>query len=87
MNATEYVYVLSGDYTLQPKHREKLDHIVQETGLSNEAAQKIIDLHVEITEEYSTAICLAYEEAIKNIKKIVVAGMVVTAIVVFALLN
>lgn len=60
MNTSEYKYNLPEDYTMKEKHRKKLDEIVAEAGMSNELAQKFIDLHVEITEEYVEEIEAAY---------------------------
>lgn len=47
-----YTYTLPEGYTMEPKFREKLDALVYEAGLSNELAQKFIDLHIELTEDF-----------------------------------
>lgn len=66
MDPSKYVYKLPEDYEMKPEHREKLDDLVVKCQLTNEEAQELIDLHVELVEEYA-----------KEMKK-VTGGVVVT---------
>jgi ferritin-like metal-binding protein YciE len=52
MKAQEYTYTLPEGYTMEPQFREKLDLLVEEAQLPNELAQKFIDLHIELTEDF-----------------------------------
>lgn len=51
----DYVYKLPEDYVLEPKMRRKLDVFVGNANLTNVQAQKMVDLHVELVEEYAAA--------------------------------
>lgn len=53
MEVSEYTYKLPDDYEMKPKHREKLDRLVTRFKLTNAEAQKAVDLHVELVEEYA----------------------------------
>lgn len=52
MTAQKYTYSLPEDYILEPQFREKLDMLVEEAQMSNELAQKFVDLHIELTEDF-----------------------------------
>lgn len=62
MYAKYYTYKLPEDYTLKQETRLKLDALVNKTGLSNEDAQRFVDIHVELTEDYASVM----EEAMKG---------------------
>lgn len=47
----DFVYHLPDDYIIKPHHRERLDKIMGELNATEEQAQEVIDLHVEIVEE------------------------------------
>lgn len=49
----DYQYKLPEGYTMDITLREKLDKLVVDTGLTEAEAQKFIDLHVELTEDYA----------------------------------
>lgn len=48
-----YEYQLPEGYIMAPELREKLDNLVAEAVMSNEMAQKFVDLHVALTEDYA----------------------------------
>lgn len=62
MDAKDYKYNLPEDYELKPKHRAKIDALVEKAGMSNELAQEFIDLHVEITEEFAAELEAAHSQ-------------------------
>lgn len=53
MEPEDYTYKLPSDYTMKPEHRAKLDKFVREYSLTNDEAQGLVDLHVELVEEYA----------------------------------
>ena len=52
-DALGYTYNLPDDYTMKYKHRSEIDNLVVEQNLTNEEAQRWIDLHVELVEEFA----------------------------------
>lgn len=52
MKVSEYNYKLPEDYTIKPKTRKWLDKYATKHGLSNRDMQEIIDVHIELTEEF-----------------------------------
>jgi len=52
MQPKDYTYKLPDDYTMDPELRAKLDALVADTDLSNAEAQRFVDLHVELTEDF-----------------------------------
>lgn len=52
MEVSEYIYKLPEDYTIKPKTRKWLDKYAAKHRLSNHDMQEIIDVHVELTEEF-----------------------------------
>lgn len=56
MQSRIYKYKLPEGYSLKPEHRDKLDKLVYGCYLSNPEAQAFLDLHVELMEEYATAL-------------------------------
>lgn len=52
MTPAEYTYTLPDGYTLEQPFRGKLDALVEEAVMSNELAQKFVDLHIELTEDF-----------------------------------
>lgn len=58
MSPKDFVYDLPEDYVLSNERREKLDSLMEELNVTDNAlAQKLIDFHVEIVEEVAEA-CL-----------------------------
>jgi hypothetical protein len=53
MEPEKYIYELPDDYTMKFVHRVKIDKLVKEQNLTNEEAQRWIDLHVELVEEFA----------------------------------
>lgn len=49
-----YIYRLPDDYEIRPEDRLKLDNFARKYGLSNEAMQEAVNLHVELTEDFVT---------------------------------
>lgn len=56
MKANQYTYNLPQDYVMQPQHRQKLDSFVIKHDLTNEEAQELVGLHVELVEEFAKEI-------------------------------
>ena len=55
----DYEYTLPEGYTMDTTLRVKLDKLVTDTGLTNEEAQKYVDLHVELMEDYAARLAEA----------------------------
>lgn len=65
MTAKDFTYTLPEDYEMKPEHRAKLDAVFDEIGIKDNAlAQKLIDIHVEIMEEYANELEAAYASAV-----------------------
>lgn len=47
-----YEYTLPEGYLMEQQFRDKLDALVTEAAMSNELAQKFVDLHIELTEDF-----------------------------------
>ena len=52
LGAAGYAYTLPSDYMMSDAHRKKLDVLVDDLLLSNNDAQRLIDFHVELTEDF-----------------------------------
>lgn len=63
-DAKTYTYNLPDDYELTPEMRTKLDELVEETLLTNDEAQKFIDLHIEVMEKFVKDFQDAHGEAL-----------------------
>lgn len=53
MKSKTYIYFLPDDYELEGETRRKLDEFVDHVGMNNTQAQQMVDLHVELVEEYA----------------------------------
>lgn len=53
MNTKDYIYKLPEGYEFKPEHREKIDAVMEKLGADNETAQELINIHVEIVEDYT----------------------------------
>lgn len=51
--AQYYEYQLPEDYEMKPETRLKFDALVDEAGLTEIQAQRFLDLHVELMEDYA----------------------------------
>lgn len=58
-NAQYYEYKLPEDYVFKPDVRLKFDNLVDELYLSQIQAQRFLDLHVEMMEEYAEELEIA----------------------------
>lgn len=55
MKPKDFVYELPEGYEFKPEHREKIDGIMEKLGVTDNAlAQELIDIHVEIVEDYAS---------------------------------
>lgn len=51
--AENYEYKLPEGYTMDTGLRQKLDALVDEAGMDETLAQRFVDLHVELVEDYA----------------------------------
>ena len=65
-NPKDFNYVLPEDYVIKPEHRERLDAIMTEMNATEEQAQKIIDLHVDIVEDTLAQVMAADSGPVKS---------------------
>lgn len=50
----DFIYELPDGYEFKPEHREKIDAILAKLGVTDNAlAQELINVHVEIVENYA----------------------------------
>jgi len=61
MTAKDFVYKLPDDYEIKPEHRAKLDKVMDELKASNELAQQLLDIHVEIMESFAAELSAFYD--------------------------
>lgn len=84
MTPEKYVYELPDGYVMKPQHREKLDGFVKEHDLTNVEAQGLIDLHVELVEEFATEMQKAM---VPTVIFFVTASIIATAILYALITN
>lgn len=56
MHPKDFTYKLPEDYEFKPEHRAKIDAVMEKLGADNETAQELIDIHVEIVEDFATGL-------------------------------
>lgn len=86
MRTENYTYILPGDYVLKDKHRRKLNIIANNSNMSNFQAQEVVDLHVEITEEFATEMIKKATDltiATGIVSCLATAGVILTFITIF----
>lgn len=61
MKSKDFTYALPDGYVFSDEHRAKIDKVMDELGADNETAQELINIHVELLEQYVTEFHAQFE--------------------------
>lgn len=61
MSPKDFTYNLPDGYEFKPEHRAKVDSWMEKAGVTdNQVAQELIDIHVEIVEDFANELATLY---------------------------
>ena len=86
MDTSQYTYVLPEGYTMPEDKRVKLDKLTSNMKLTNIQAQKLVDLHVELVDEYAELMenyTRGLVACVGSICFLIGVGLTVTAFLIF----